>query len=72
VLDLAKQQQKGIFIKKALASGHLPTMPGINPIKTNFQFIYQQPAVSSIIVGTITPKHLRQNVLAACLALNAS
>lgn len=69
VLDLAHKLNKGIFIKKALASGHLNTMPGADPVQTCMEFIYPQPAVSSIIIGTITPKHLRQNVLTACMVL---
>ncbi len=69
VLDLANQRQKGIFIKKALASGHVHTLPGTDPVKSSLEFIYAHPAVSSIIIGTITPKHLRQNVLSACMVL---
>jgi aryl-alcohol dehydrogenase-like predicted oxidoreductase len=69
VLDLATKLQKGILIKKAFASGHINTLPGQNPIQDCMKFIYAHPAVSSIIFGSISPKHLRQNVLVACKVL---
>lgn len=69
VLDLAKQLNKGILIKKALASGHLELLPGKDPVSNCMQFIFSHSAVSSVVVGSITPAHLRQNVLAACMAL---
>lgn len=56
VLDFAEQQQKGILVKKGLLSGHAQ-----NP-KQAVQFILKQPAVSSLIVGTLNPQHLRDNV----------
>ena len=69
VLDLATKSQKGILIKKAFASGYINILPGKNPIQDCMNFIYAHPAVSSIVFGSITPKHLRQNVLAACVVL---
>lgn len=66
VLDLAAKLGKGILVKKALASGHLNLIPGKNPVQASLEFIYAHPAVSSVVIGSITPKHLRQNVLAAC------
>jgi aryl-alcohol dehydrogenase-like predicted oxidoreductase len=69
VLDLANTLQKGILVKKALASGHVNTIPGVDPIKASMEFIYSHPAVTSIIIGTISTKHLRQNVLTACKVL---
>lgn len=50
------QKQKGIFIKKAFASGHL------SPRET-LPFIFAEQGVTSVIVGTLSPLHLRQNVL---------
>jgi aryl-alcohol dehydrogenase-like predicted oxidoreductase len=55
VIEYAAQNNKGILIKKALSSGHLD-MPSA------MQFIWQQPGISSIILGTINPQHLRDNV----------
>lgn len=61
VIEYAKQHNKGILIKKALASGHLCLKPGEDPVQVGFDFIFQQPGVSSVIVGTINPQHLRKN-----------
>ncbi|MFU8817113.1 MAG: aldo/keto reductase [Pseudomonadales bacterium] len=46
----------GVLIKKALASGHAGT--------DSLRYVAAQPGVSSIIVGTIDPDHLRANALA--------
>lgn len=66
VMDYAAQHNKGILIKKALASGHMCLAEGIDPIQASFAMIFQHPAAASAIVGTINPKHLQANV--ACLA----
>ena len=66
VIDQAAKDNKAIFIKKALGSGHLTNdNTKADPIQANFDFIYQNPAVTSIIIGTITPKHLIDNVIKA-------
>ena len=67
VIDLAHTLHKGVLIKKALNSGHALTS-GADPVKTNMEFIFAKPGVSAIIVGTINPEHLRQNVEAAVAA----
>jgi aryl-alcohol dehydrogenase-like predicted oxidoreductase len=59
VLDYCAAAHKGVLIKKAFASGHLS-----DPAAA-LQFVLRQPAVTSVIVGTINPAHLRQNVAAA-------
>lgn len=59
VILQAAQQNKGIFIKKSLASGHLQN------ISEAMRFIFNEPGVTSVIVGTINPQHLRENV--ACV-----
>ena len=65
VLDQAKLDNKGIFIKKALASGHLTS----DSVQDNFNLIYANQAVSSVIIGTINPVHLEDNVAKVALAL---
>lgn len=65
ILDRALELKKGIFIKKGLLSGHLQQLNHPYPVKMNMNFILQHPAVSSIIVGTLNPQHLRQNAEAA-------
>lgn len=56
VIVYAQQKQKGIFIKKALASGHLPAADSL-------RFVFTEPGVTSVIVGTINPKHLQENAV---------
>lgn len=63
VLDYALQKNKGVFIKKALASGHLQKIASNNPVKTAMEFIFREPSVTSIILGTLNALHLRSNVL---------
>jgi aryl-alcohol dehydrogenase-like predicted oxidoreductase len=71
VLDQAKKTNKGIFIKKALASGHLASNePTEDIVQANFNAIFQHPAVSSVIMGTINPQHLKENVEKAATAIN--
>jgi aryl-alcohol dehydrogenase-like predicted oxidoreductase len=67
VIAKAFQLNKGILIKKALASGHLDQIPGADPVKASLQFILKEPGVTSIILGTIIPTHLEQNARAAIL-----
>ncbi len=55
VLKAAHEQQKGVFIKKALASGHINTEEGV---QAALQFVLQEEAVSSVILGTLNVKHL--------------
>ena len=69
VLDQALINHTGVLVKKALASGHLATIAQKLGLKTPAQVIqasmnlvFQKPAVGSVIVGTINPKHLRENV----------
>lgn len=69
VIEQAAKLNKGIFIKKALGSGHLTKQTGIDPVQANFDFIFGQPSVSSVIIGTINPNHLRDNVNKAGKAL---
>jgi len=70
VLKQAAQDNKGIFIKKALGSGHLAkNASSTDIVQANFDFIFSNSAVSSVIIGTINPKHLQDNVEKASMAL---
>ena len=62
VIAYAHQCGKSVFIKKALASGHLQKIEGADPVAAAMQFIFQEPGVTSVIVGTLNPEHLRHNV----------
>ncbi len=69
VAAAAQELNKGILIKKAFASGHLDKLGSQDPIQTTMDFIFAQPGVGSIILGTINHEHLRSNVQSAVAAL---
>lgn len=69
VLDYAATHNKGTFIKKALASGHLDAMNCADPVKASMDLVLSHPGVSSITIGTINPKHLRENIHTALQVL---
>lgn len=56
VLQRAAELNKGVLIKKGLQSGHAQS------VEEALRFVFAQPAVHSVIVGTINPAHLRDNV----------
>lgn len=56
VLQRAAELNKGVLIKKGLQSGHAQS------VEEALRFVFAQPAVHSVIVGTINPVHLRDNV----------
>lgn len=56
VLQRAAQLNKGVLIKKGLQSGHAQS------VEDALRFVFAQPAVHSVVVGTINPQHLRDNV----------
>lgn len=70
VLDYAAAHNKGIFIKKALASGHICNDNSRSPLAASFKLVFAHPAVTSAIIGTINREHLIQNVAIAvdCLS----
>lgn len=61
VLERALELNKGVVIKKGLQSGHADTIAGGGGVEGALRFIFEQPAVASVIVGTINPVHLRAN-----------
>lgn len=61
VLDYCALHGKAVLIKKALGSGHLSSTE-TNPVLANLRFIFQHPAVTSAVLGTINLKHLAENV----------
>jgi aryl-alcohol dehydrogenase-like predicted oxidoreductase len=58
VLAAAAEQGKGVLIKKGLQSGH---MGGADGVRESMRFVFSQPGVSSMIVGTINQDHLAFN-----------
>jgi aryl-alcohol dehydrogenase-like predicted oxidoreductase len=61
VVDFATEHNKGILIKKGLMSGHIGKGSD-NPIRKSMEFIFNQTAINSVIIGTINPGHLKENV----------
>lgn len=64
VIQYAHSKNKGIFIKKAFASGHLDKIGGEDPVRKTLSFIFAVPGVTSVILGTINKNHLKSNVAA--------
>ena len=62
VLEAAARLNKGVVIKKGLQSGHADSSAGGGGVEAALRFVFAQQAVNSVIVGTINPEHLRQNV----------
>lgn len=62
VIAHAYQKNKSVFIKKALSSGHLNQISSQHPVDSAMKFIFSEPGVTSVILGTINPDHLRHNV----------
>ncbi len=62
VIEYAQKKNKSIFIKKALASGHLDKILATDPVMYAMKFIFKEPGVNSVIVGTLNAEHLKHNV----------
>lgn len=64
VIEYAHRHNKGILIKKAFASGHA-CVKHDDPVRASLSKILGTAGVSSVVLGTINPEHLRQNVALA-------
>jgi aryl-alcohol dehydrogenase-like predicted oxidoreductase len=62
VFELAEKNNKGLIVKKALQSGYADKASHGAGIDAAFAHIMNLPGVSSMIVGTIDPGHLKSNV----------
>lgn len=62
VLERAAALNKGVVIKKGLQSGHADSAAGGGGVEAALRFVFAQAAVHSVVVGTINPGHLRENV----------
>ena len=60
VLDYALEHDKGVLIKKALASGHA-CLAGEDPVEKSMELVFGHAATSAAVIGTINPKHLISN-----------
>lgn len=61
VLSAAETHGCGVLVKKGFASGHLSTLGVQDPVGASVDHVLSAPGVSSLIVGTINPDHLRDN-----------
>ncbi|KAB2931091.1 MAG: aldo/keto reductase [Candidatus Contendobacter sp.] len=64
VIRAAGATGKGVLIKKGLLSGHLEGTTASDPVRASLELIYAEPGVSSVVVGTLNPAHLRANAAA--------
>jgi len=64
VLDACARSGAGALVKKALASGHLGKHPQ-DAVRNALQLVLGHCGTSAAVVGTITPEHLRANVVIA-------
>lgn len=62
VIARAHELKKGVLVKKGLQSGHADKAAGGAGVEKAIEYIFSHAGVSSVIVGTINPEHLRQNV----------
>jgi aryl-alcohol dehydrogenase-like predicted oxidoreductase len=70
VIQHAHQSGKAIFIKKAFASGHLAQFNEKDPVAASMKFIFSEPGVTSVVLGTLNREHLHKNVNAALAVIN--
>lgn len=62
VIQRAHELNKGVVVKKGLQSGHADSQAGGAGVEAAFAHVFAQQGVSSMIVGTINPTHLQDNV----------
>jgi aryl-alcohol dehydrogenase-like predicted oxidoreductase len=65
VIDTALAKGCGILIKKAFDSGHAVVGGEATSVAKNLEFVLSKAGVTSAIIGTINPKHLKDNASAA-------
>lgn len=58
-----------VLVKKAFGSGHLCGTP--DGVRDALRAIYAQPGIAAVVIGTLNPAHLRDNVAAASAAISA-
>lgn len=78
-IDAARLRGAGVLIKKALGSGHMDELLARTPpefrtrsqgtVEAALRFVLAKGGVSSVVLGTASPEHLRANVQACLRAL---
>jgi aryl-alcohol dehydrogenase-like predicted oxidoreductase len=62
-LARAHSLNRGVLVKKGLMSGHVQASGDTrNLVQDSMQLIFGTPGIHSMIVGTLNPAHLRDNV----------
>jgi len=56
VLDFARDHKKGVLVKKGLMSGHAGS------VRESMKLLFADEGISSVIIGTINPDHMAENV----------
>lgn len=59
VIAEAARLNKGVLVKKGLQSGHVA---GGGGVEDAIRYVFSHAGISSMIVGTINPRHLRENI----------
>jgi aryl-alcohol dehydrogenase-like predicted oxidoreductase len=71
MIRIAADAGAGVMVKKGLASGRAVNRGDAkgggadDPVEASLRYVFGEPGVSSVVVGTIDPEHLRQDVEAA-------
>jgi aryl-alcohol dehydrogenase-like predicted oxidoreductase len=71
VIQRAAELGKGALIKKGLGSGSLASGTAPRSLEDNFRPIFNLTGVSSLIIGTISREHLRDNARAVMSVITA-
>ena len=71
VIARAHELKKGVLVKKGLQSGHADKTAGGVGVEKAIEYIFSHAGISGVIVGTINPKHLRENVAVTNRVLQA-
>lgn len=66
-LDYAREHGKAVLVKKALASGYLDAVGGL---EENIRFVLETPGVTSLVFGSITPANILTNIHVANTRVN--
>ncbi len=75
-IQRAHKKNVGIIIKKGFASGHFrttdPDQPAEDPVHSALRFIFRNPGITTVVVGTIDPHHLQDNAAKLNQLLNTT
>jgi hypothetical protein len=70
VISRAAELNKGVLIKKGFGSGKLPA--GEQSLEETVRPIFARAGISSLVAGTLNPKHLLANAAAVAAVVRNS